>query len=337
MSPDRRYTDRSDGSLRPSWSANPGFVNAEHRSVYSDTENIPGWQQEGDSYKLYEMGYFAGDTILEVGVYGGRSAVIELRGALANPERKRAPQFFGIDLDPAAITRSHETLTRCGLADHALLYHGDLASFAGEFSVHPTMVFVDGDHQYAGIKRDLEILSEILSPGVPVLCHDYINPENDTGQYGIRRAATEWEQAGHAEFAGIFGCAALFVTSDRCGSPRTGLGPERFAERRLAHLRRNGLAEREPTDPIAVLTERVKAAEARILDLERQLQCAAEAHAADTALIRQLETARTYDAAAIANLEHHVAVLLTPRSALRRLAAASARKLGLYEFLKRRF
>src|SRR5262245_13839631 len=159
MTPDRRYADRTDGSLRPSWSANPGFINDEHRSVFRDTENIPGWQEEGDSYKLYEMGYFAGDVILEVGVYGGRSAVIELRGALANRERRKAPQFFGIDLDPTAIKRSHETLTRYGLADHALLYHGDLDSFATEFLVDPTMVFVDGDHEYAGVKRDLEVLT----------------------------------------------------------------------------------------------------------------------------------------------------------------------------------
>jgi hypothetical protein len=342
MTPDRRHTDRTDGSMRPSWSANPGFVNDEHRSVYRSTESIPGFQEEGDSYKLYEMGFFAGDVILEVGVYGGRSAVIELRGALANPERKQAPQFFGIDLDPAAISRSYETLTRHGLADHALLYHGDLATFAGEFAVQPTMVFVDGDHQYAGVKQDLETLTRILSPGVPVLCHDYVNPENDTGEYGIRRAATEWEEAGYAEFAGIFGCAALFVTSASCGAPRPGMSADRFAQRRLAHMRRSGLAEPDPNDPMVMrirepMVAHIRELTERIRDLERRLQCAAEAHSVDASLIRQLEIARSYDAAAIANLEHRVAVLLTPRGALRRLAAAAARKVGLYDFLKRRF
>jgi hypothetical protein len=94
-----------------------------------------------------------------------------------------------------------------------------------EFSIQPTMVFVDADHRYEGVKQDLDALSRLLSPGVPVLCHDYSNPENDTGEYGVRRAATEWEESGHAEFLGTFGCAALFVTTARCG----GLVPRMMA------------------------------------------------------------------------------------------------------------
>lgn len=322
MTPDLRYSDRSDASMRPSWSASPGFVNAEHRSAYNDTRDLPGWQEEGDSYKLYEMGYFAGDVILEIGVYGGRSAVVELRGALSNPARDRAPQFFGIDLDPAAIGRSYKTLLDHGLAEYALLYHGDLENFITEFFIRPTMVFVDGDHRYPGIKGDLETLSEILSPGVPVLCHDYSNPENDTGEYGVRRAATEWEEAGYAEFAGVFGCAALFVTTGRCRRPCSGLRPERFAERRLELLRRQGVVE----DPVAV----------RIAELEARIEACETERAAAAARLRELEAERVRDSAAIRNLQERVAILLTTRSALRRLAAASARRIGVYDYLKRR-
>jgi hypothetical protein len=330
MTPDLRYSDRSDASMRPSWNANPGFVNAEHRSAYSDTRDLPGWQEEGDSYKLYEMGYFAGDVILEIGVYGGRSAVVELRGALGNPARGRAPQFFGIDLDPAAIGRSYKTLVDHGLAEYALLYQGDLEHFVAEFCIRPTMVFVDGDHQYPGIKGDLQTLSEILGPGVPVLCHDYCNPENDTGQYGVRRAATEWEEAGYAEFAGVFGCAALLVTTGRCHGPYGGLSPEHFAARRLELLRRDGLVEDPVALRIAELEARIQACEteraasaARLRDFEEQLQAAAAGRARDSAAIR--------------NLQERVAVLLTTRSALRRLAGASARRIGVYNYLKRRF
>ena len=53
---------------------------------------------EGDSYKLYEMAYFAGEDMLEIGTFGGRSAVIELKGALRNKNRREAPRFFGIDI-----------------------------------------------------------------------------------------------------------------------------------------------------------------------------------------------------------------------------------------------
>src|SRR5262245_2682406 len=106
MVPDLVYDDRKSGAIRPSWSANPGYIDQGHRDVFAQTKHLPGWQAEGDSYKLYEMAYFAGDVILEIGVYGGRSAAVELRGALSNPNRTRKPQFYGIDLDPEAMKRS---------------------------------------------------------------------------------------------------------------------------------------------------------------------------------------------------------------------------------------
>jgi len=151
--PDLRYPDRTDRSTRPSWRANPDYLGPEHRGIYDATSELPGWQDRGDSYKLYEMGYFAGDVILEIGVYGGRSAVVELRGVLSNPARARKPQFFGIDFDPAAIVRSHATLEVAGLDHLALLYEGDLQRFVEDFCIRPTMVFVDGDHAYPGARK----------------------------------------------------------------------------------------------------------------------------------------------------------------------------------------
>lgn len=246
MTPDRFYPDRKDLSIRPSWSANPGYLNEEHRRVFEETKDIPGWQMEADSYKLYEMAYFAGDVILELGVYGGRSAVVELKGALSNPARTRRPQLFGLDLDPTAIQRSYDSLKAFGVEDHALLYQGAIDKFISEFSIRPTMVFVDADHRYEGVKQDLDALSRLLSPGVPVLCHDYSNPENDTGEYGVRRAATEWEESGHAEFRGTFGCAALFVTTARCGGLVPRMSDHDFAVRREGLLRGYGVLPAAP-------------------------------------------------------------------------------------------
>jgi hypothetical protein len=209
--------------------------------VFEETKDIPGWQAYGDAYKLYEMGYFAGDVILEIGVYGGRSAVVELKGALSNPARTRKPQLFGVDLDPDAIERGHGSLQAFGLAAHALLYRGTLADFVAEFSIQPTMVFVDADHTYESVKQDLDALSRLLSSGVPVFVHDYTNSENDTGEYGVRRAATEWEESGHAEFRGTFGCGALFVTTARCAGATGRMSDDVFAQRRQALLSGYGL------------------------------------------------------------------------------------------------
>jgi predicted O-methyltransferase YrrM len=213
------------------------FINAEHTEIFDQTKQIPGWQEPGDSFKLYEMAYQSGDVILEIGTYGGRSAVVELRGALANPARAVKPQFFGLDVDLTSVRRTYDSLKQNGLNSYALLYHGDLQSFSREFAIRPTMVFVDGDHTYLGVKRDLALLSNILSPGTPVLCHDFLNPENETGQLGVRKATTEWQQEGNAEFIGAFGCSGFFITTTQCrGQAQERLTAQEFAERKAALL-----------------------------------------------------------------------------------------------------
>jgi predicted O-methyltransferase YrrM len=241
VTPDLSYADRLDRTIRPSWSANPGYVNEGHRRVFEETKDIPGWQLEGDSHKLYEMAYFSGDVILELGIYGGRSAVVELKGALSNPARTRKPQLFGLDTDVTAIKRSYDTLASFGVADHALLYLGDIDAFITEFSVGPTMVFVDADHRYDSVRRDLQGLSRLLAPGVPVFCHDYANREDPAGEIGVRRAATEWEESGHARCAGAFGGGALFVTTGRCPGTIARMSDESFAQRRDELLRSYGV------------------------------------------------------------------------------------------------
>jgi hypothetical protein len=231
--------------MLPSWSANPGYVNQGHRKIFDQTKDIPGWQVPGDSYKLYEMGYFAGDVILEIGVYSGRSAIVELLGALSNQNRIVESQFFGVDVAISAIERTYYMLQQKGLTDYALLYHGTLQEFMQDFSIKPTMVFLDGDHSYDSAKRDFESLSRMLSSGVPVLCHDYLHKKNDTGVYGVRKAGTEWEEAGYAEFGGLFGVSALFITTAKCEGqgPCHGLAPEEFDRRKEELLRAYGILE----------------------------------------------------------------------------------------------
>lgn len=289
MTPDRGYPDRKDTSIRPSWSANPGYLNDGHRRVFAETKDIPGWQAEADSYKLYEMAYFAGDVILELGVYGGRSAVVELKGALSNPDRARGPQWFGLDLNAEAIGRSFDTLKAFGVADHALLYLGAIDSFIAEFPIQPTMVFVDADHRYEGVKQDLDALSRVLPAGVPVFCHDYSNAENDTGEYGIRRAATEWEESGYAEFRGAFGCGALFVTTQRCGGRMAArMSDDVFRQRRDALLRNYGVLTRDPEGA----GEEYWRARAVALEAELSLVRASKSYKLSRSLARAVRLAR---------------------------------------------
>lgn len=216
------------------WESEIEFVNGEHRKVYVQTKDIPGWQAPGDTQRLYEMAFKAGDVILEIGTYAGRSATVELRGALANPERKISPMYFGIDINVTAVIRTLKYLEDQHLLQHALAYHGDLGSFVKAFDIQPTMVFVDGDHRYDGVKQDLTILADFLVPETPVLCHDYTNVQNETGEIGVRRAVDEFVAAGWAQLIGVSGCSAFLVTTEKCrGRYQPRWSQQKFDQRKI--------------------------------------------------------------------------------------------------------
>lgn len=240
--PDIAQADRHGGVHRPSWSGAAGFggsfISAEHRGIFDATRALPGWQDPPDSHKIYETAYFNGSVILEVGVYGGRSAVVALRGALAAAKDRglAQPQFYGIDIDGAAIGRGFTTIRQAGLESHALLFHGDLSRFLSELPITPSMVFVDGDHAYPGCWADLRLLASRLAPGTPVVCHDYGWLD------GVRRAVDEAVRAGCYEKMGQFCTSVLLRTSDvrlpgRPSSPR-GLTTAMFQSVRASLLRR---------------------------------------------------------------------------------------------------
>jgi hypothetical protein len=213
--PDLDQSEYSDGEIRPSWSRPELHVDPGHRSIFERTDNIPGWQMPGDTYKIYETAHYCGDVILEIGTFSGRSAVVAVEGALSNPER-RSTCFFSIDIDPAYAQRGYDSLAARGLDRFGAFFLGGLGPFIDEFSISPTMVFVDGDHRYAGIKDDLARLAKYLRPGIPILCHDYLNTDNGKPEMGVKQAVDEWVRDGYARSMGSFGCTALLVTTDKC-------------------------------------------------------------------------------------------------------------------------
>lgn len=233
-SPQIRH-DPSPAVYRPSWPLPQGaidgqFINDEHKSIYDATKDLPGWQDPGDSFKLYEAAYHSGSVILEIGVFGGRSAAVELKGALAACRDRKAaggpelplPQFYGVDPDPAVFARAMATLEGQDLAGRALLYTGDFRQFIFDLPIVPTMVFVDGSHEYDGVWADLEALSRILVPGTAVMCHDYSN----TDVPGVRKAIDEWcapaaGGVGAFELWGVSQNTAVLRAGDAC---RGGLG-----------------------------------------------------------------------------------------------------------------
>ncbi len=259
-SPEIVRPDREGLAHLPSWRGVPGFINDEHAGIFEATKDLPGWQDPPDSQKLYEMAYHSGQVILEIGVFGGRSAVVELRGAITTAKERGLPppQYYGVDVDPGFFERTRKTLIQAGLTDRCLLFHGDLAAFMREIPIVPTMVFVDGDHRYPGCWADLNRLRSILLPGTPVMCHDY------GGIPGVRRAVDEWIATGAYQNMGRFAGSILLRAAGRIQTPGphsgSGLSESTFATTRDALLARYlsptppGLARDRMHTPIRDLT-----------------------------------------------------------------------------------
>jgi hypothetical protein len=123
----------------------------------------------------------------------------------------------------------------------ATFFLGGLGRFIEEFSVSPTMVFVDGYHRYGGIKSDLALLAEYLQPGVPVLCHDYLHTDNSKPEMGVRQAVDEWVRDGFERMMGSFGCSALLITTEKC-TGKSHDGPEVSLEKLRAKTKEGRFA-----------------------------------------------------------------------------------------------
>jgi hypothetical protein len=232
--PDVSRQHYTDGAFRPSWSGPTGYLNDEHAAIWHTTKDFQGWQLPADSEKLYEMANYCGSVILEIGMFAGRSAVVELRGALNahHHNGKPRPQFYGVDIDPCAVSRTYQTLHQTDLSEYAVLFAGNLTSFHRAYPITPSMVFVDGDHDFAGVWADLQALRSFLAAGTPVMCHDYTNPLYP----GVKQAVDQWVGSGEYDALGIFGCSALLRTTSCCTGHVQGLNVDAFERAHRAQL-----------------------------------------------------------------------------------------------------
>ncbi len=120
----------------------------------------------------------AGDCYLEIGVKYGKSAAAAIFSA---PE---GTQFFLCDIeDYLGQPEPHFTLSRKDffeverLDTKAIYMLGDSAKIAAQWKntgIKFSMIFIDGDHSYEGIKADILGWEPYLKSGGYFLFHDYM-------------------------------------------------------------------------------------------------------------------------------------------------------------------
>jgi predicted O-methyltransferase YrrM len=142
-------------------------------------------------------------TFVEVGSYAGASLLqsyIALR-AHALPVKAYA-------VEPGGMPQFYDVIKGLGSdVTHLKMYSDKAASLLSQELAangsYADVIFIDGDHTYEGVKRDVELYFPLLKPNGIILFHDYlpaVNSENRDFIYyhhankepGIRQACDEY-------------------------------------------------------------------------------------------------------------------------------------------------
>lgn len=191
------------------------YLNAVHRDLLGMVADIRGKLEAGDHYKLYEAGYFARGPVLEVGRLAGKSTVLLAMGIR---DGDSGTQMYSIEFDEKLVVTAQKNLAGRGLEGLVTLIQGDSSIEISKLDDRFDVVFVDGDHSYEGVRRDLLALCGRLRPSALVMFHDYFHPGNadpDNPAYGVRRAVDEGTDYLGIEFRGRCGGIALYEHENR--------------------------------------------------------------------------------------------------------------------------
>lgn len=169
-----------------------------HGVPTSPITGVPGWETEAEEHQLYLLALQvpANGKIVEIGSEYGRSAAVFLKGS------KPSVTMVSIDLFPedhplVGDLRSAYVLnlTEAGIGDRKLaIVKHDSASAGKEWQFGEIdLLFIDGDHTFIGVKRDIEAWTPHVKIGGYVAFHDCANGLNSHPlHYEVSRAVDEW-------------------------------------------------------------------------------------------------------------------------------------------------
>lgn len=153
--------------------------------VYGSLSDVQGWISRDQAGRLWSAAErtAAGDRIVEIGSFHGRSAIVLASAAAAGVEVIAIDPHAGSDRGPQEIRaepdrgqRDHETflanLTAAGVRDRVrhlrLFSQNSTDQVAGEVEV----VFIDGAHRFAPALADIRRWGAKVAPGGTLLIHD---------------------------------------------------------------------------------------------------------------------------------------------------------------------
>lgn len=162
-------------------------------ALRSPHTGVPGWETEAEQSALIEAARNTpqGGIIVEIGAEFGMSASLFCN--FAHP----TVDIFSIDLFPGDLLQAHlNNLQQAGLEGRSHQIRGD----SGELGLYwkegdIDLLFIDGDHTYEGVKRDIRAWTPHVAVGGLVIFHDCacatnLNPHEL--HYEVSRAIDDW-------------------------------------------------------------------------------------------------------------------------------------------------
>lgn len=148
-------------------------------------DDVTGWLSEEEGRALFDLAQ--GKRVLEIGSYCGRSTICMAQSA----ERVTAVDPF----DGRATTDPRGTFTeflinirRYGVHRQIQPLQGAIQDIAPNLEEGFDLVFIDGAHDEASVRRDLQIAHRLLKAGGLVVCHDYGRGTDP----GVDAAVSSW-------------------------------------------------------------------------------------------------------------------------------------------------
>ncbi len=244
---ERLWQSAEGSGYRPSWNRDNTFVNAEHERLGA-APGLPGAAAVA-LQKVYELGFYTGGVILEVGGTATHSRGVALRGANA-AVRGFQPQCYRVTPDRQELQTSLKDIDPA-LSGQYLLFQGSLSRFLHDLPIVPTLVVVEAGLNDAQLRDAFLTLKNSLAPSTPILCTGY-----STSAF-MRQAVDQLLERHCFQAAGVFGDSLLLrAPEDSAATPR-GLQAEEFASLRDKLLDRYTAARELPpgeTVPVADLT-----------------------------------------------------------------------------------
>jgi predicted O-methyltransferase YrrM len=137
---------------------------------------------------LYAYAKEADGAIVEIGTLRGNTAIVLAAGTRAGNKQK----VYAIDpctFPSSPVDRLWRNIEQADMQDW--IFPIRARSQDVRLRVEIALLFIDGDHSYAGVKRDLEWI-KLVKPGGIIAFHDY----NDNKKYGVKKAVDEYLAGG---------------------------------------------------------------------------------------------------------------------------------------------